>query len=104
MNDSNDTPRLGRRAALKRMLGISVAAAAAPALLLETRARAAGQCHGATPKSAMQYQDHPHGKEMCSTCTHFCPGATAKAMGTCKVVKGAISPQGWCVAWAKKGG
>ncbi|HYW90941.1 MAG TPA: high-potential iron-sulfur protein [Gammaproteobacteria bacterium] len=102
MTDSNDTTNVDRRTALKRLLGISVAVAAAPALLFGNQAQADDKCHGSTPKKALNYQDKPSGKHMCSNCMHFCPGPSAKAMGTCKVVKGPISPHGWCAAWAAK--
>ena len=54
-------------------------------------------------QAAMQYQDHPKGKLECSNCIQFEPGKTAKAKGTCKVVEGAISPKGYCIAYAPKG-
>ena len=53
-------------------------------------------------KAALKYQDHPNGSAKCSGCSLFIPGKTAKAMGTCKVVEGSISPNGWCVAYSKK--
>ena len=53
-------------------------------------------------QASMQYQDHPKGKLECSNCIQFIPGKTAKAMGTCKVVEGAIHPQGYCIAYAPK--
>jgi hypothetical protein len=57
---------------------------------------------GTASKSSMQYQDHPKGDQECSSCLQFIPGKTASAMGQCKVVAGAISPHGWCIAYAKK--
>ncbi len=53
-------------------------------------------------KASMQYQDTPKGTAECSTCVQFIPGKTAKAKGTCKVVDGAISPHGWCLAYTAK--
>jgi hypothetical protein len=29
-------------------------------------------------------------------------GTSASAEGTCKIVAGAISPHGWCIAYSKK--
>lgn len=57
---------------------------------------------GTIAKSAMQYQDHPKGPQECSNCLQFIPGKSATAMGECKVVAGAISPHGWCLAYSKK--
>lgn len=47
-------------------------------------------------KQAMKYQDKPNGAQQCSNCMHFLPN------NQCAVVEGAVSPQGWCIAWAKK--
>ena len=53
-------------------------------------------------KSQFKYQDKPNGKQKCSGCSLFVPGKTATANGSCKVVEGAISPNGWCTAFAPK--
>lgn len=53
-------------------------------------------------KQAMQYQDHPKDGKKCVNCTQFVPGKSKDAMGTCKVVEGEISPEGWCIAFAPK--
>jgi hypothetical protein len=62
------------------------------------------QAHAASklPKSAVQYQDKPNGDKDCSKCVQFIPGASASADGTCKVVEGAISPHGYCIAFSPK--
>ncbi len=54
------------------------------------------------PQAAMQYRNTPNGKQDCSNCSLYIPGSSAKANGTCKVVDGSISPQGYCVAYAAK--
>lgn len=53
-------------------------------------------------KSQFKYQDKPNGKQKCSGCSLFVPGKSASADGTCKVVDGAISPNGWCTAFSPK--
>ena len=53
-------------------------------------------------KTALKYQDHPKGTQKCAGCKLFVPGKTAKAMGSCKLVAGSISPNGWCVAYTPK--
>lgn len=53
-------------------------------------------------KQAMQYRDSPNGKEKCSNCLQFIPGETPEANGTCKVVEGNISPNGWCTAYTPR--
>jgi hypothetical protein len=47
-------------------------------------------------KEAMKYQDKPNGDQRCSNCQQFI------APASCKVVDGAISPNGYCIAWVKK--
>ena len=49
-------------------------------------------------KSTVQYQDKPKDGHQCSGCSNFV------APGSCKVVKGTISPTGWCSIWTPKAG
>ncbi|MDA8094923.1 MAG: high-potential iron-sulfur protein [Betaproteobacteria bacterium] len=58
--------------------------------------------YAGVPKAAMQYQDKPKNGQHCSNCIQFIPGASAKAAGKCKLVDGAISPNGWCAAYSAK--
>ena len=53
-------------------------------------------------KASMQYQGMPKGTAECSTCAQYIPGKSAKADGTCKLVDGPISPNGWCLAYSAK--
>ena len=53
-------------------------------------------------KSQYKYQDHPNSGHKCSGCRFFQPGKTASANGTCQLVAGSISPNGWCIAYAAK--
>lgn len=89
--DDNNRMEISRRDLLKGVAILVGAVAIRPA-----RAQAK------VSKAAMQYQDHPKGTAECSNCLQFVPGKTPTAMGTCKVVEGAISPKGWCLAYAKK--
>lgn len=82
-----------RRIVLKNLAVL----AAAPLLANSARAQAKAT------KQAMQYQEQPKNGQRCDTCMHFVAGAKQGAMGTCKVVDGPISPNGWCVAYVKKG-
>lgn len=61
-----------------------------------TRAQAKGS------KAQFKYQTTPMNGHKCSQCTFFIAGSSAKANGTCKIVDGSISPNGWCTAWSKK--
>lgn len=72
------------------------------ALLAGAIALRPARAQAKAPKSAMKYQDHPKGDAKCSNCLQWIPGKTPTAMGTCKVVEGPISPEGWCLAYVKK--
>lgn len=93
MNEDMDT-KISRRTLLK---GAAVVTGMALASALTGKALAAK-----STKAAMQYQDKPKGDQKCSNCEFFVPGKTATANGTCQVVEGSISPEGWCMAYAKK--
>lgn len=53
-------------------------------------------------KKQFEYQDKPNGAQQCSKCSLFVPAKNANASGTCRIVKGAISPNGWCKAFSSK--
>jgi hypothetical protein len=48
------------------------------------------------PQKAVKYQDTPKGDQTCENCAPF------EAPSSCKTVDGTISPQGWCMVYAKK--
>ena len=91
MSDNEHKKTLSRRALF------AGAAALAGLAVLPRTSRAAK-----APKSAMQYQDHPKNGLDCDDCIQYIPGKSKKALGTCKVVEGSISPHGWCIAFVKK--
>lgn len=62
---------------------------AAAASLLCTKAELA-EAQPKISKVAVNYQDHPDGEKRCDKCAQFQPPAA------CKMVDGAISPQGSC--------
>ena len=47
-------------------------------------------------KDAVKYQDSPKDGQKCADCLYF------QAPGSCAVVDGAISPNGWCTLFNKK--
>jgi High potential iron-sulfur protein len=53
-------------------------------------------------KASFKYQATPNNGQKCSGCALFIPGSSATANGTCKVVDGSISPNGWCTAFSAK--
>ena len=87
--------RISRSDALKGIIVLPALAATFGSLTLE--AQAAKQSKG-----SVKYQNHPKGSQKCAGCRFFIKGTTASASGACQIVSGSISPNGWCVAWAKK--
>jgi hypothetical protein len=53
-------------------------------------------------KDSMHYQSTPNDGNQCSGCNFFIPGSDAKSDGTCKIVDGSISPNGYCMAYNAK--
>ena len=53
-------------------------------------------------KGEVQYRDRPRDGKDCDDCIQFVPGPTPGATGSCKVVDGAISPHGYCLAFTPK--
>jgi hypothetical protein len=53
-------------------------------------------------QASMHYQTSPNGSAHCAVCQFFIPGANATADGSCKVVDGSISPNGYCIAYAAR--
>ncbi len=84
---------ISRRTLLKGAVGVT-----GVALMSALTVRAQGKA----TKAAMQYQDKPKDGQKCSDCRFFIPGTSSTANGTCQVVEGSISPQGWCTAYSKK--
>ena len=86
----DDHCKLSRRSVLKR--GALLAGAVLTASVVPSKEAAAQKAS----KEAMKYQDKPSGDKQCSNCLQFDPPAS------CKVVDGAVSPSGYCIAWVKK--
>ncbi len=77
-----------RRGALKQIVLPALAAAFAATAL---------PAQASDNKKQFHYQDKPGpaGKK-CSNCRFF------RAPSGCSIVTGKISPDGWCIAWAKR--
>jgi hypothetical protein len=52
-------------------------------------------------KEDLAYQDQPMGDQRCALCRQFSPSAAGK--GTCAVVEGEVSANGWCAAYSPNG-
>lgn len=53
-------------------------------------------------QDSMHYQSTPNGNMHCSLCRFFIPGQDASSSGTCQIVDGTISPNGYCIAYTAK--
>jgi len=90
----NSRANLTRRSFVGKAI---VLPALAGLLLAET---ASAQAKGS--QAQFKYQKSPHNGQKCSQCTFYVPGSSPNANGTCKIVDGSISPNGWCISWSKK--
>lgn len=95
MNDSPKRPTRGEfvksAVVLPALAGLLFTAATA------TPARAAKGS-----QAQFKYQNKPNGSKKCSNCTFYIAGKSATANGTCKIVEGSISPNGYCIAYSPK--
>lgn len=53
-------------------------------------------------QASMHYQTSPNDGKHCADCKFFIPAQDPKADGTCQIVDGTISPNGYCQAFAAK--
>lgn len=78
-------------------------AAALPALLVFPLYFKPGAARaGSGSKESFHYQDHPNEGQHCANCQQFIPPDGGQGTGSCKIVSGAISPDGWCMAFTSK--
>jgi hypothetical protein len=85
---------LNRRSFLE---GVVVLPALAGALAATARADSSK-----ASQVSMHYQSTPNGNMHCSLCKFFVPGQDAQSAGSCQVVDGSISPNGYCIAFTQK--
>lgn len=88
---NNDQSRRGVLRAGLMMIGGAAAIATTVSV-----ARAADD-DSKVDQATVQYQQTPKDGAKCSGCVNWV------APNACKVVKGTINPEGWCVAYAPKG-
>jgi len=77
--------------------GVMVLPALAAALASTARAD-----NSKASQASMRYQSTPNGSMHCSECKFFIPGQDAQSNGSCQLVDGSISPNGYCIAFAPK--
>jgi hypothetical protein len=81
--------KISRRTILR---GALVAGAAVPVLL-----SGIGSAGAKVTQESVKYQATAKDGQKCSDCNNF------EAPGSCKLVDGAINPEGWCQLFKKKG-
>ena len=84
---------ISRRRVLTAAVGVAGAITGAAMLGSPIPAHAAKAA-----QKAVKYQDTPKGEQSCANCALFEPPSS------CKTVDGTVSPQGWCMVYAKKQG
>jgi hypothetical protein len=87
--------KLSRRTLLKKGSVLLAGIAILPAVLQSHSALA-----GTGSKKDFNYQDHPRDGKTCAHCGSYI--SSGKAAGTCRILAGSISPQGWCIAYSEK--
>jgi hypothetical protein len=79
------------------------AAAALPVLLmLPLLGRSSPARAGSARKEDFHYQDHPNEGKHCGNCTAFIAPPAGQESGTCNIVAGPVSPNGWCMAFTPR--
>jgi High potential iron-sulfur protein len=87
--------RDARRAFLKNA-GVKLAAVAP--LAMSSRAARASKAN----KSDFFYQEKPKQGKRCADCRLFNNDGSRPGLGTCTVVEGVISAEGWCMAYTPR--
>ena len=82
---------LSRRVFLQRVTTYGVGAA-----IIQGLGSNLATAQDKVPQNTVSYQDKPKGTQRCDACNNFQPP------NACKMVKGEISPQGWCSLFTKK--
>jgi len=86
-------PREAVEISRRRVLAVALGAAGAGAAIVGAVAPAQA---AKAPQKAVKYQDTPKGDQSCEKCALF------EAPSSCRTVDGTVSPQGWCMVYAKK--
>ena len=99
MSTARSDGPIDRCDARRRSLQLAAGAAVAWLVPLASLAQPAKKLD----RAAVKYVDRgtDPGKD-CDDCAQFLPGPDPKAMGTCRIVEGPISPHGHCIAFTPK--
>lgn len=86
----NDEKTLSRKQVIEKLAAAPIAIGAFAVLQAQAEAAAS------IDQKTAAYVTHPVGGKQCSTCVQFVKPSS------CKLVKGTISPKGWCKFYAAK--
>ena len=86
-----NSSRISRRGVLRIAAGAAGAVTGVAAIV-----GASTPAQAKAPQKSVKYQDTPKGDQRCDNCALF------EAPSSCKTVDGTISPEGWCMVYAKK--
>jgi hypothetical protein len=87
---------------VRRRLLRQMAAGLPVLLVLPLLGRSAPARAGTARKEDFHYQDHPNEGKHCANCTAFIPPAAGQTSGTCNILAGPVSPDGWCMAFTPR--
>ena len=82
----------------RRFLGSAIALPALAALLTGSAVADGSKAS----QASMHYQNSPNDGMQCSGCRFFIAGKDPKSNGSCQVVDGSISPNGYCNGYNAK--
>ena len=94
----NDDTKLSRSEVIAKLAIAPLAIGALAAL------RGEAEAAPTMDQKAAAYQTKPNGSKQCSGCSLFIPAKSnpMKSNGSCKLVKGSISPHGYCKFYSPK--
>ena len=92
----DDSASISRKEVLRTIVALPAVGAAVVASATSTEAAAS-----ITQKTAA-YQNKPKNGKDCDDCRFFIVASSKSAPGTCQIVVGKISPNGWCKLFASK--
>lgn len=90
----NGSGKYTRKEIIGTLIALPAFAAAVASVAAPAQAKAS--------QASFKYQNTPKGSAKCSGCKLFIAGPSKTANGSCKVVDGTISPNGWCIAFSAK--
>ena len=93
-----------RRYWLKKITALGILALSNSALSnnSEKKSPPQEQDDASETKTSFHYQDHPNGPLHCAQCIYFIPQGENSGQGSCRIIDGNVSANGWCSAFRPK--